>query len=50
MQAAKTFQDLIVWPKAHAFALPVYGRSKGFVKDERYGFISQLRCAVVFDS
>ncbi len=49
MQPAKTFQDLIVWPKAHAFALPVYGLSKGFPKEERYGLIAQLRCAVVFD-
>jgi hypothetical protein len=27
-QAAKTFQDLLVWQRAHAFVLGVYRRKK----------------------
>ena len=45
--AAKTFRDLVVWQKAHAFALEVYRLSEGFPKDERFGVTSQLRRAAV---
>lgn len=44
---ARTFQDLIVWQKAHQFALGVYRYSEGFPKSELYGLSSQLRRASV---
>jgi hypothetical protein len=40
---AKTFQDLIVWQKAHQFVLAVYRFTDGFPKSEIYGLSQQLR-------
>ncbi len=45
--AAKSFRDLIVWQKAHAFVLEVYRISENFPASERYGITSQLRRAAV---
>lgn len=45
--SAKTFRDLIVWQKAHAFVLGIYRLSEGFPSAERYGITSQLRRAAV---
>ena len=42
---AKTFEDLIVWQKAHVLALDVYRRSGQFPPTERYGLANQLRRA-----
>jgi four helix bundle protein len=44
---AKTFEDLIVWQKAHAFVLAVYRFTEAFPKSEIYGWTSQLRRAAV---
>jgi len=44
---AKTFQDLIVWQKAHQFVLAVYRFTEGFPKSEMYGLTSQFRRAAV---
>ena len=44
---AKTFMDLIVWQKAHAFVLSTYRMSSSFPKTEIHGLISQLRRAAV---
>ena len=44
---AKSFQDLIVWQKAHQFVLKVYLYSERFPKTEVYGLSSQLRRAAV---
>jgi four helix bundle protein len=44
---AKRFTDLIVWQKAHQFALSIYHFTSGFPKDEIYGLTSQLRRAAV---
>jgi four helix bundle protein len=44
---AKTFEDLIVWQKAHQFVLSVYRLTDGFPKSELYGLTSQLRRAAV---
>jgi four helix bundle protein len=44
---ARTFQDLIVWQKAHQFVLSVYHFSETFPNKERYGLTSQLRRAAV---
>lgn len=37
------FRKLMVWDKAHAFALGVYGITKPFPTSERYGLTAQLR-------
>ena len=44
---AKSFQDLIVWQKAHKFVLKVYQLTKSFPTEELYGLTSQLRRAAV---
>ncbi|MBW2506435.1 MAG: four helix bundle protein [Deltaproteobacteria bacterium] len=33
---SKTFQDLIVWQKAHSFVLDTYSITKKFPKEELY--------------
>ena len=45
--AAKTFEDLVVWQKAHQFALAVYRMTKAFPRSEVYGLTSQFRRAAV---
>lgn len=42
---ARTFQDLLVWRKAHEFVLGAYRYSSGFPRTETYGLSSQLRRA-----
>ncbi|MFA5555082.1 MAG: four helix bundle protein [Phycisphaerae bacterium] len=44
---ARTFQDLIVWQKAHKVVLCVYKITAGFPKSELYGLTSQFRRAAV---
>jgi hypothetical protein len=44
--AAQTFQDLVVWRKAHELVLAVYSFTAGFPKEERYGLTLQMRRAV----
>ncbi|HEY9795234.1 MAG TPA: four helix bundle protein [Leptolyngbyaceae cyanobacterium] len=46
-EPAKSFQDLIVWQKAHQFVLSTYRFSSGFPKTEVYGLTSQLRRAAI---
>ncbi len=46
-EPAKSFQDLIVWQKAHAFVLQVYAATRRFPKEERYGLSSQFRRAAI---
>jgi hypothetical protein len=40
---ARTFQDLVVWQKAHQFVLSVYRITKAFPREEMYGLTSQFR-------
>ena len=40
------FKNLLVWQKSHACVLLVYGLTKRFPDDERYGLTSQLRRSV----
>lgn len=47
MTSAKTYRDLRVWQKAHAFVLEVYAITKFFPDDEKFGLTSQLRRASV---
>lgn len=44
---SKTFQDLIVWQKAHQFVLSVYGLTRTFPREEVYALTSQFRRAAV---
>lgn len=44
---SRSFQDLIVWQKAHQFVLSVYRLTESFPKHELYGLTSQLRRAAV---
>jgi four helix bundle protein len=46
-EASKSFRDLIVWQKAHAFTLAIYRVSEAFPASEKYGITSQLRRAAV---
>jgi four helix bundle protein len=46
-EPAKSFQDLIMWQKAHAFVLQVYAATRQFPKEERYGLTSQFRRAAI---
>ncbi len=44
---AKSFEDVVVWQKAHAFVLSIYRLSESFPKHELFGLTSQLRRAAV---
>ncbi len=44
---AKTFEDLVVWQKAHRFVLAVYRFTEGFPRHELFGLTSQIRRAAV---
>ncbi len=45
--AARKFEDLLMWQKAHQFVLAVYGLTASFPKHETYGLVSQMRRAAV---
>ena len=45
--AARTFQDLVVWRKAHELVLAVYSFTATFPKEETYGLKLQMRRAAV---
>jgi len=40
---ARSFEDLVVWQKAHEFVLGVYKLTATFPKQETYGLTSQMR-------
>jgi four helix bundle protein len=44
---APTFQDLLVWQKAHQFVLAVYPLTTAFPKQETYALSLQMRRAAV---
>jgi four helix bundle protein len=44
---ARTFQDLLVWQKAHRLVLAVYALTAAFPKQETYGLCVQMRRAAV---
>ena len=44
---ARTFQDLLVWRKAHELVLAVYSFTAAFPKAERYSLALQMRRAAV---
>jgi len=41
------YRDLEVWKRSHQLVLRVYGVTKSFPNDERFGLTSQLRRAIV---
>ena len=44
---ARTFQDLLVWQKAHRFVLDIYALTAAFPKHETHGLSLQMRRAAV---
>ena len=43
----RSWEDLLVWKKAHELVLSVYENISNFPKDEKYGLISQIkRCSI----
>ena len=44
---ARSFQDLVVWQKAHQFVLSVYRFTDEFPRKEIYGLTSQFRRAAI---
>jgi len=47
IQTAKSFQDLVVWQKAHLQVLAIYRYTEEFPKKEIYGLTSQFRRAAI---
>jgi four helix bundle protein len=47
MDKSNSFQQLLVWQKAHLFVLQVYKQTEFFPKTELYGLTSQYRKAAV---
>jgi four helix bundle protein len=47
MIRAKSFEDLLVWQKAHAYVLEIYRITKAFPKSEVFGLTSQMRRAAI---
>lgn len=43
----KSFEDLIVWQKAHQLVLEIYKITDDFPSEEKFGLVSQMRRAVV---
>jgi four helix bundle protein len=46
-EPAKSFEDLLVWQKAHSFVLTIYRLTGPFPKHELFGLTSQFRRAAV---
>jgi four helix bundle protein len=44
---SRSFEELLVWQKAHQFVLNVYRTTKLFPKEELFGLTSQYRRAAV---
>ena len=47
MEKTKTFEQLLVWQKAHQFVLLVYKITESFPKHEIFGLTSQFRRAAI---
>ena len=43
----KTYEELIVWQKAHQMVLQIYIFTLSFPDNEKYGLVSQIRRAAV---
>jgi len=47
IRKTKSFEELLVWQKAHSFVLRVYKLSSEFPKSEQFGLTSQFRRASI---
>ena len=47
MASKGSFEDLLMWQKAHKFVLSVYKNTASFPKEELFGLTSQFRRAAV---
>jgi len=47
LKPAKTFQDLVVWQKAHQWVIEIYQLTEKFPNHEKFGLTSQLRRSAV---
>jgi four helix bundle protein len=47
VSSSKSFRDVVVWQKAHAWVLATYRFTETFPKHELFGLTSQLRRAAV---
>ena len=45
VEPSKSFEDLLMWQKAHVFVLEIYRITRGFPHHETFGLTSQLRRA-----
>jgi four helix bundle protein len=45
--AAKSFEDLNIWQKAHSFVLEIYRATNAFPKSEMFALTSQMRRAAI---
>lgn len=43
---SKSFKDLLVWQKAFELSLAIYGATRSFPSDERFGMTAELRKTV----
>ena len=43
----KTFDDLVVWQRAHQLVLDIYRATKRLPPDEQYGLVAQMRRSAV---
>lgn len=43
----RSFQDLVVWQKAHNLVLKVYQITRNYPPEEKFGLISQMRRAAI---
>lgn len=46
-EPSKTFEDLLVWQKAHQFVIEIYQLTGDFPKHEIYGLTAQFRRSAV---
>ena len=44
---SRTFEDLIVWRKAHEWVIAIYKLTGAFPREEQFGLTAQLRRAAV---
>lgn len=42
-EPARSYEDLVVWQKAHGLTLAIYRVSRSFPRDETYGLTAQIR-------
>ena len=43
MEKTKSFEELLVWQKAHEFVLSIYKSTENFPESEIYGLTAQFR-------